>query len=230
MSEQSNRFLWTCLLGSIIGVFILGLFLLGAAYVAWLAFMPDDHRAARELRHRGFHVIYNWRDSVIPRLDPTHVGGNPITPEDSRLISRLPRLHELSNWTLGPIGSKSDVSGLDLDEIGKNCRELTWFRFSAVEHFPPISDIRKLATCPIKTFVLEGEIPLSDSDLEVFAGFTKLEALHLKCNSAGITDAGLEHLEHLPSLQHLFLPNTSITAAGVEAFRQKRPDVIIALE
>jgi len=233
MSEQSNRSLSKWLLVSCCGLIVFGVFglilLVGAGYVAWLAYMPDDHRAARELRQRGFSVLDNWRDSIIPQINPTHVGGNNlnITPEDSQLISRLPRLYCLTfvGWNAG------DMSGLNLEEIGKNCPELTYFRFIDIKHFPPVSDIRWLAACPIKVFMLKaGRTPLNDSDLEVFAGFTKLETLHLHCSSAGITDAGLEHFVNLPSLTHLTLINTSITQEGVEAFREKRPDVEVRLE
>lgn len=222
MSEQSKSSVVKWLLLSVIGYILL----VGVSYVMWLIYMSDDFRAARELQHRGIDVIYNWRDSVIPRMDPTHVGGNNlnITPKDSQLISRLPRLYSLDHgeWEAG------DMSGLDLDEIGKNCRELTYFRLCNVKHFPPINDIRKLAACPIDMFILEAKnIPWNDSDLEVFSGFTKLETLYLDCDSTGITNTGLEYLGHIPTLKQLTLLNTSITTEGIEAFQRQCPDVDI---
>ncbi|HEX7377721.1 MAG TPA: hypothetical protein VF278_11445, partial [Pirellulales bacterium] len=42
-----------------------------------------------------------------------------------------------------------------------------------------------------------------------------------------LTDAGLEHLKHLPALTSLDVGGTKVTRAGVEAFKKQRPDCTI---
>ena len=216
MPEKSNRPALKWLLIS-----SLGIILLGTTPWVWFSILPDDFHVARELRTRGFDIIYNWHDDTIWQ-HPTHVSGSDkdITPEDCRLICQLPRLFALHFL-------RGDMSGLNLDEIG-NCQELFWFRFHDVTQFP-VSELRKLTASPVRIISLESRVHVTDFDLEAFAKFTNLEQLFLETYNAGVTDASLEYFEKIPSLKTLHLPNTSITEKGVEEFRKKRPDVEIYL-
>jgi len=168
-------------------------------------------------------VLYNWRDGTIWQ-HPTHVARNDysVTLEDSRLIWQLPYLYGLD--FMG-----GDMSGLSLDGI-ENCQELCYFRFVHVTQFP-VNEIPKLAACPIKVLCIESkDTHLKDSDLEVFAKFSKLETLRLICINSEITDAGLECFATIPSLKELCLSKTSVTQEGIDEFQKKRPDVKIYFE
>ena len=191
----------------------LGILLPVAALLIWYAILPDDFRVGRELQKRGFDVIYD----IYHRHPFFVVSESNITPEDSRLICQLPRLETL-------FFTQCDMSGLNLDEIG-SCRELSDVAFFGVTQFPA-NEIRKLTVCPIRwiTVVVSD---MKDSDLECFLGLTKLEYLELRDN-IGITDAGLEHLEKIPSLKILRLDNTSITPEGLKDFKKKRSDIEVS--
>jgi|GEM_PF-2798699 len=54
---------------------------------------------------------------------------------------------------------------------------------------------------------------LTDADLVLLSGLTKLRHLVLKCTQ--VSDAGLVHLSGLTSLNELFLDNTQVTDAGL---------------
>jgi len=99
---------------------------------------------------------------------------------------------------------------------------LDTFRCRNVTQFPA-DEIGKLAACPLTSIALINA-GLNDSDLENFAGLTKIVQIILG-NNAGITDAGFEHFEKIASLSYLNLKGTSVTQEGVKEFRKKRPDV-----
>jgi len=216
MSKESTNPVLKWVLIAIIGVTIpCAIFVLYA-----MIYPPDDYRVVKELRARGFVVEYKRHDGSIKQY-LTHVyrEGLVLTPDDCRLICQLPRLK-----VLGFAGS--DLSGLDLDDIG-NCSELGGLICIGVKQFP-VAEIRKLTACPIRHMVMQG-VHLKDSDLEYFAGLTQLVSLVLN-NNAGITDASFEHLEKFASLKWLSISETSVTKEGVEEFQKKRPDVNVLFE
>ena len=192
---------------------------LGAVLVFVLKTCPDDYQVARELHARGFAVAYeHWDDSQIWKR-PTFifVEDKSITPEDSRLICQLPYMFSIDF-------SRCDMSGWNLDEIG-NCQRLHDLIFLDVVNFPA-EEIEKLAACSARSIILRNA-HLKDSDLEHFAGLTKLSLLDLQDN-AGITDAGLEHIEKMSSLRSLDIKGTSVTQEGIEEFKKKRPDIEVS--
>jgi hypothetical protein len=186
-----------------------------AFFIVLMTRPVDEYRVADELQARGFHVEYE-RHEIWQRPFQVWGDGLSITEDDSRLICQLPHLQALAFQCC-------DLSGLNLDDIG-NCQGLWCFHCEDVTLFPA-DEIRKLAACPINTFHYT-KSPLNDSDLKDFAKWAKGVFLDLNDN-AGITDAGLEHLEKIASLQYLGLVRTSVTREGVEEFRRKRPDVTV---
>ena len=199
---------------------VAGVTILGAVLLYLLATYPaGECRVAQELQARGFIVEYDRQDRTIwQRPDYVEGDGLTITPDDCRLIFQLPYLKWLLFWGC-------DMSGLNLDEIG-NCPNLMQFSCRDVTQFP-VDEIRKLAASSVSCITLSNA-DLKDSDLEHFAGLTNYTSLYLEGN-AGITDAGLEHLEKIPALGELHLSKTSVTEEGVEEFRKKRTDVEVLL-
>jgi len=198
---------------------------LGAVAVVLLSTYPaDEYRVARELRKRGFDIIYYRQDGDKIWYRPTNVLGQyqSITSDDCRLFCQLPRLYYL-------LFMRCDMSALNLDEIG-NCREVHVLQCNDATQFP-VSELTKLTACPFWTIYVESkDVPLKDSDLEEFVKFTHLEELSLICNNVGVTDVCLEYFEKIPSLKKLRLPGASITQEGVEEFKKKRPDVEVYYE
>ena len=80
-----------------------------------------------------------------------------------------------------------------------------------------------MKACPL-TFLALTSCDLTDADVAVFTLFPILESLDLG-NNPGITDASLDVLATIPTLQLLAIYSTSVTEAGIEAFQKKRPDV-----
>ncbi len=70
---------------------------------------------------------------------------------------------------------------------------------------------------------------LGDSDLVHLKGMTKLQSLILTDN-AGVTDAGLKHVEFLKALRSARLRGTKVTADGVAALHEAVPDCDIESE
>ena len=116
---------------------------------------------------------------------------------------------------------RSDISGLDWDEIG-HCRILDSLSFDDITGFP-INEIQKLTACPI-VFLALFNVQLKDSDLENLMGLKQLGYLGLRQN-IGITDVSFEYLEQMTSLELLDVRDTSVTEEGINEFQKKRPDV-----
>ncbi|MCL2348427.1 MAG: protein phosphatase 1 regulatory subunit 42 [Planctomycetaceae bacterium] len=190
------------------------------AFVLLMTYPAKQYRAADELQARGFEIHYE-RQGFTGRQYPYVVIGEKlnITEDDCRLIGQLPHLQEL-------LFQRCDLSGLNLDDIG-NCRKLRIFHCNDVTQFP-VDEIRKLTDCPIHAFGFTNA-HWNDYNLEEFAKWTKLEKLYLGGN-AGITDAGLGHLEKIVSLRELQLQETSVTKDGIKEFQRKRPDVKVYFE
>jgi hypothetical protein len=91
--------------------------------------------------------------------------------------------------------------------------------------------------------------PVTDSDLRVLGGLTRIRKLHLanvRITGCGlqhlrrlrsleqlailqmpITDADLVHLHELTNLKSVFFSNTQVTPAGVKTLREKLPNCLI---
>lgn len=67
----------------------------------------------------------------------------------------------------------------------------------------------------------------TDAGLARLSQLTRLEHLYLRVR--GITDWGLLHLQRLPALKKLELWRESLTDAGVNRFRQARPEVEVKI-
>jgi hypothetical protein len=206
-------------------VFISILFVGAVCFVMFATYPANEYRVAKELEARGYVIIYDRQDDTFFWQRPFYVtrSNHPsITRNDCRLICQLPRLD-----TCGIM--YGDMSDLCLDDIG-NCQELSDVQFIQVSRFP-VSELQKLTACPITTLWVEStDVPLNDSNLDVFASFTELETLILQFNNTGVTDACLEYFEKIPTLRQLILPGSSITKEGVEEFQKKRPGVKIVFE
>ena len=212
--KESNKSLFKWVL---IGVIIL------SVVVLLYATFPNDIRAARQLQSRGFEVIYDGQYDTIWQHPASFFWGHPsivrvddqnITPDDSRFICQLRGLQGLLFY-------RSDISGLDWDEIG-HCRILDSLSFDDITGFP-INEIQKLTACPI-VFLALFNVQLKDSDLENIMGLKQLESLWLNSN-IGITDASFEYLEKIATLKYLHISKTSVTEEGIKEFQKKRPDV-----
>jgi hypothetical protein len=203
---------------------LIGVIILSVVVVLYATF-PNDFRIAEELQSRGFEVHYDGQYEMIWQHPAYFIWGHPteivvydqiLTSDDSRLICQLRDLEQL-----GFI--RSDVSGLDWDEIG-HCRELSGLGFYEVKGFST-SEIQKLAACPIVYLTLVN-VRLSDSDLENIMGLKQLGWLWVD-KSIGITDASFEYLEKIATLKYLHISKTSVTEEGVNEFKKKRPYVSV---
>jgi hypothetical protein len=217
MSKESTSPVLKWFLIAVIAISICAL----GAFVLLMVYPAKEHRIARELQKRGFYVEYERQGNNLWRY-PFRVDGEnlSITQDDIRLICQLPHLRML-------MFQDGDLSGLKLDDI-VNCQELTNFYCISVTPFPN-DEIRKLAACPIHSFVFS-KVNWNDSDLEDFAKWaTTVDNLTMMVN-AGITDAGLIHLEKIASLRGLDLSGTSVTQEGIDEFQKKRPDVTVIFD
>ena len=209
-NETTNPVVKWILIGVIVvSVCVVGAFVLLGTYPA------GEYRVAKELEKRGFVVEYERQSNNIWKYPVIVIGENlSITEDDSRLLCQLSHI-QILNFL------RCDLSGWNLDEI-RNCRELRYIYSNTATHFP-IDEIGTLAACPMTWIGINNDC-LNDANLTEFAKFTNLEYLDLEKN-AGITDAGIEHLEKIASLRLVRLKGTSVTKEGIEEFQKKRPDV-----
>jgi hypothetical protein len=67
---------------------------------------------------------------------------------------------------------------------------------------------------------------LDDSAAPALASLPKLRHLDLSYTSVG--DETLKDLAALPDLKMVYLTDTKVTAAGVDAFRRQKPEIFVA--
>ena len=106
--------------------------------------------------------------------------------------------------------------GIAVVPIARNSNYLS-ANFVAVESFGE-KDLQMLE--PIKKQLIWlklGNLPLSDSNLEIVGKLSSLTRLYLQ--KTNITDKGLQNLNNLSELQYLNLAWTKITAKGVEQLK-----------
>ena len=106
--------------------------------------------------------------------------------------------------------------GIAVVPIARNSNYLS-VNFVAIESFGE-KDLQMLE--PIKKQLIWlklGNLPLSDSNLEIVGKLSSLTRLYLQ--KTNITDKGLQNLNNLSELQYLNLAWTKITAKGVEQLK-----------
>ncbi len=123
--------------------------------------------------------------------------------------------HTVEKATEATIRQLQD-GGIAVVPIARNSNYLS-ANFVAVESFGE-KDLQMLE--PIKKQLIWlklGNLPLSDSNLEIVGKLSSLTRLYLQ--KTNITDKGLQNLNNLSELQYLNLAWTKITAKGVEQLK-----------
>jgi internalin A len=155
-----------------------------------------------------------------------------ITDLDLDSISQLSGLEDLNlgigvslgrtGVPVGP-GNCKVAGGIRVTDLGlaklarlKNLRRLD---VSGARVTP--AGLKVLQGLPLDRLSLWNCAALDDSAAPVLAAMATLTNLDLSYTSTG--DAALQTLAALPHLQHLYLTDTKVTPAAVEAFRKQRP-------
>jgi Leucine-rich repeat (LRR) protein len=155
-----------------------------------------------------------------------------ITDLDLDTISLLSGLEDL-NLGIGVSLGKTGVAvgagnchvtgGIQLTDLGvAKLAKLTKLRrldISGARMTP--TGLKALTSLPLERLSLWNCSGLDDSAAPEFAALPKLSILDLSYTSA--SDATLKSLAALPNLKFLYLTDTKVTPAGVEAFRKQRP-------
>jgi internalin A len=155
-----------------------------------------------------------------------------ITDLDLDAISLLSGLEDL-NLGIGVSLGKTGVAvgagnchvtgGIQLTDLGiVKLAKLTKLRrldISGARITP--AGLKALTSLPLERLSLWNCSGLDDSAAPEYAALPKLSILDLSYTSA--SDATLKSLAALPNLKFLYLTDTKVTPAGVEAFRKQRP-------
>jgi internalin A len=155
-----------------------------------------------------------------------------ITDLDLDTISLLSGLEDL-NLGIGVSLGKTGVAvgagnchvtgGIQLTDLGvAKLAKLTKLRrldISGARITP--AGLKALTSLPLERLSLWNCTGLDDSAALGFAALPKLSILDLSYTSA--SDATLKSLATLPNLKLLYLTDTKVTPAGVEAFRKQKP-------
>jgi Leucine-rich repeat (LRR) protein len=187
----------------------------------------------------------------LTELQQLSIGGNKMSGVGLHSLELLPRLRSLdlsgSQRTDSGIWSIS-VTDLNLDSIAAlaQLRELNLGGAKITN-----LGLKKLTRLiELRSLDLSGT-QVSDKGLEVLSSLHNLEKLRLwKCKEIGdgavpyllaarrlvsldlaetiLTDKGLEQLQEMTLLRHLYLGGTSVTEAGIKAFKAKNPQCQIS--
>jgi len=140
----------------------------------------------------------------LPQLKDVNLFGTPITDESFRIFKQLPNLEKLvlrgtaiTGQNATALSELSSVKELDLSE--------TAFSFTGMVSIAQMASLTKLNLW--LTLV-------DDAGIQSLAGNTRLTSLNLD-NVASITDASIDTIATLTSLQYLHLGGTSVTTAGI---------------
>jgi hypothetical protein len=131
---------------------------------------------------------------------------------DSTLATTFPDLETLSLFNV-------PVTVQNLEDLQKLPRLRTLNLLQS--HFEG-QELRRLAQLPQLEELRMTEA--TDASLAQLAGCNELRTLRL-FSSLKVTDRGLAKLPALPKLEQLQLVQTSITPAGVQAFKERHPNV-----
>jgi hypothetical protein len=160
-----------------------------------------------------------------------------ITDLDLDNISLLSGLEDL-NLGIGVSLGRSGVTvgagnchvtgGIQLTDLGvAKLAKLTKLRRLDISGAKiTVAGLKALEKLPVERLSLWNCTALDDSAAPEFAAFPKLAMLDLSYTSAG--DATLKSLAALPNLNLLYLTDTKVTPAGVDAFRKQRPSSFVS--
>ncbi len=176
-------------------------------------------------------------------LRTLNLGNSGVRDENLAVLEHLPRLVTLSLYTTG-------ITDEGLKHVGKaRSLETLAFQFSksvtdaGLVHLAGLDKLTNLecngingdrphtaagiaAIAKLKAlkYLHVGVVPADAATVEKLQSLERLERLRLSV-PANLDDAGLARLAQLKAIQELDIAKTSVTAAGVAAFRKARPEV-----
>ncbi len=168
---------------------------------------------------------------LIPGLQRLHLTWDQIAPESMEHIGRVRDLKSV--WVRppnnafgapnGPLPPSEPIAALgqlkQVEDMQLNIPAIEPQGMAAIAKLP---SLRRLS--------LFGYPTSAAIDVSGFAELGQSQTIHeISVNLVEFTDAELEHLQSINSLQMLNLFNTGVTAAGARAFQEARPDVTLYL-
>lgn len=205
------------------------------AIPVFIAMVPQENRTAWRLMSEGYQVTHNFDNSLW--IYPRSINCNSKTVVSNEVLEQFPKLRhvnsvgftgtDFSDLDLKPLTQMPNLSGLlfyncshlqtkELLKL-KNCSKLNHLNITRI----PITaeEVESWEKLPLQSMSLDS-CDLTDNEMEKIANYANLYALNVT-NNPDITDAALEHLLELKSLQMLNLRSTSVTEKGIEEFRKK---------
>jgi hypothetical protein len=178
--------------------------------------------------------------AALPALEALNLYETRVKDEDLRAVRSLAQLRSL-NLGVCPLITDAGVEQLlELRELRflnlGFCRQVTDEGFRSLarlkrleslnlslteltdEAMPQIAELSDLQTLDIDN------TRVTDAGLKHLTKLTKLRSIRLV--GVSVTDRGLDELARLP-LRHIYLRDTAVTPAGIERFRQARPQCLI---
>jgi hypothetical protein len=161
---------------------------------------------------------------MLPSLKRVVIGGLQRT--DSGLWTV-----ELTDFNLDRIAELTDLEELDLHNSKIGDRGLT--RLEDLKYLRRLdlsgTDVGASGAPSLAKFAnleslrLWGCAGAGDKVAATLAGLQKLETLDLA--QTALTDAGLKQLSGMPALRHLYVAETKVTPAAIDAFRKANPEI-----
>lgn len=172
---------------------------------------PPDELAAIKLKHGRLRILFGFETFEVVNPDPVHqaakalIGlgvechGNHVGSFDSKRLT-VADLDDGKPWY---VEARKAPASVRLSEV----------------------DRRQLVRLTMQHFTAEGQRE-ADQLAEILVQSKSLCSVTL--NDSDLTDAGLAHFQKLPSLRHVIVKNTKVTAAGIQELRRALPSTFIA--
>ena len=149
----------------------------------------------------------------LTRLKLLDLNGCPVGDDGLAEIGDISSIEELGLWGSGPVTDKGFqyLAGMiHLKSLNIGYTGIETITGAGLVHLKDLTELEDLGLNILHK--------LEDRHLANVSGLIKLRALHLGfCTS--ITDAGLDHIVHLPKLHRLDLSETQVTDTGLQKLK-----------
>ncbi len=153
----------------------------------------------------------------LTQLESLALAGTPATDTGMEALTGLTQLRRLYLW-----GRVSDT-GL------RRLAELTQLQFLSLCGCRQVTDVgvaHLVALTQLRSLCLSYCEHVTDASLAALTALTQLRHLDLFCCKR-VTDTGLAYLANLPQLESLNVSGCSVTQAGIDALKQRCPNLKI---
>jgi Leucine-rich repeat (LRR) protein len=211
-------------------------------YIAGLTSLKSLDVSCTQVTNKGIDYLVS-----LQNLENLAIGGNKITGSALSILKTLPKLRNLSLTGIQKRNSglwSVSLTDFDIEKIA-GLKTLETLDLGGAK-LTDLGVVKLKTLSGLRSLNLD-RTEVSNRGLSELSGFSMLEKLSLwkakrvddkvaatiaalkglvtlDISETQVTDVGLKQIGTVPKLRHLYARGTSITSAGVEAFRRANPN------